>query len=78
MNATKSKNLSPTALGALKALRRAARNAMLLARQTQTGFIISHNGKIIDLNARRNRPGVRRKPYTAAEKALIAQKHTHS
>jgi hypothetical protein len=74
MNATKAKNLSPTALGALRALRRAARNAMLLARQTQTGFIVSRNGKIIDLNARRNRPGVRRKPYTPEEKAAFAQK----
>jgi hypothetical protein len=64
----------PEAAGALRALRRAARNAMLLARQTQTGFIVSHNGKIIDLNARRNRPGVRRKPYTPEEKAAFAQK----
>jgi hypothetical protein len=78
MNQTIDKTLDPIAIGALRAMRRAARNAMLLARQTQTGYIVSHNGKIIDLNARKNRPGVRRKPYTPAEKALIAQKHNHA
>lgn len=68
----------PDMLGILPAARRARRNAILLARQTQTGFIVMRHGKVVDLNHRRNRPGVRRKPYTTEEKALIAQKRPSS
>ncbi len=46
--------------GALPALRRAAATARRLSIETSTPFYVFENGRVVDRNAARRRPGPRR------------------
>ncbi len=57
----KGTSVDPDILGSLPALRRAARKARAFSIQTGTPFYVMSRGRVVDLNAKLNRAGKRRK-----------------
>ena len=59
MKGQEKKPTDPDLIGSEKALRRAAKRALELGKQTGTPVWVMENGKIIDLNKDRHKPGER-------------------
>jgi hypothetical protein len=62
VKATRAASTDADHSGALRALKRAAVAALLLAKQTNTPYYVFKNGRVVDLNAPRSRRrGTRRR-----------------